>query len=368
MPTKDLHDLPFEEGTLFKLDIFEDYAKAWIPTFVMQSRISEIHIFDFFAGPGYDLKDVPGSAIRILKSLKDQIKNLSERKVTAVVHLNEFDKAKYNLLKQSCSGFMGEVSQHYVKIKYYNQDFKHLFPKLLPIVKNFPALVYIDQSGVKYLKYLPKLESTGRTDFLYFVASSYLYRFLSEPSFQKHLKDLHIDSKKILAQGYDRLHVTLTEELRSTLSSKSRLKLYPFSLKKAQNIYGIIFGASHPLAVDKFLNIAWNKNRENGNANFDIDDEASKGQPSLFGGTQLSKIKSFQKAVKDKVLDGTLDNNYKVLAYAYEQGHIGKHAAQALIALKKEDEITFEGSASPCVNYDKVYKEKKKVRYKRKKV
>lgn len=47
MPYKDLHEDPFDESTIAKLEIFEDYAQAWIPTFVMQG-IPTICIFDFF--------------------------------------------------------------------------------------------------------------------------------------------------------------------------------------------------------------------------------------------------------------------------------------------------------------------------------
>ena len=43
MATIDLHSKPFDESTITKLEIFEDYAKAWIPTFVMQKDIKEIH-------------------------------------------------------------------------------------------------------------------------------------------------------------------------------------------------------------------------------------------------------------------------------------------------------------------------------------
>ena len=49
MPIKNLHDEPFDESTIAKLEIFEDYAQAWIPTFVMQAA-STICIFDFFCG------------------------------------------------------------------------------------------------------------------------------------------------------------------------------------------------------------------------------------------------------------------------------------------------------------------------------
>ena len=62
----DLHKKPFDEGTLVKLEIFGDYAQAWIPTFVM-SDVRKIAIFDLFAGQGYDTNGVPGSAIRVLQ-------------------------------------------------------------------------------------------------------------------------------------------------------------------------------------------------------------------------------------------------------------------------------------------------------------
>ncbi len=44
--TKDLHEEPFDDTTIAKLEIFEDYAKAWIPTFVMYGE-PVICIFDF---------------------------------------------------------------------------------------------------------------------------------------------------------------------------------------------------------------------------------------------------------------------------------------------------------------------------------
>ena len=71
MPYKDLHDKAFDEATIAKLEIFEDYAQAWIPTFVMQS-IPTICIFDFFAGTGYDKNGVAGSPIRILEKIKNK--------------------------------------------------------------------------------------------------------------------------------------------------------------------------------------------------------------------------------------------------------------------------------------------------------
>ena len=50
MPTRNLHDHPFDEETILKLEIFEDYLKEWLPTFVMSHADDDIWIFDFFAG------------------------------------------------------------------------------------------------------------------------------------------------------------------------------------------------------------------------------------------------------------------------------------------------------------------------------
>jgi hypothetical protein len=35
-------------------------------------------------------------------------------------------------------------------------------------------------------------------------------------------------------------------------------------------VNGLIFGSSHPLGMDKFLQVAWNKDVINGEADFDI--------------------------------------------------------------------------------------------------
>lgn len=59
MARKDLHDKPFDQTTIAKLEIFQDYAQAWLPTFVMKGA-DTICIFDFFAGTGYDKNGIEG--------------------------------------------------------------------------------------------------------------------------------------------------------------------------------------------------------------------------------------------------------------------------------------------------------------------
>ena len=249
--------------------------------------------------------------------------------------LNEFDQNKFQLLKQACSDFLDENDHvgRAVEIVYSNEDFETLFPKLLPIIKDFPSLVYLDQNGIKFLseKYISELEKTKQTDFLYFVSSSYFRRFGGRKEFQNYFD---IDMSEANKNPYKFIHRIIIDHLRKNLPTNSKLKLLPFSLKKGANIYGIIFGATHPRAIEKFLNVVWKRSPINGEANFDIDDDKLKKQ-GVYLEIALTKIEAFQKKVKDKILSGEITNNFQLLDYAFNEGHLGSDAAIVLRNMKK---------------------------------
>lgn len=362
MGYKDLHSIPFDESTIFKLEIFEDYAQVWIPTFVM-TGYSQICIFDFFAGTGYDKNGVAGSPIRILKKIQEQKGYLFQKNVNIKLYLNEFDDEKFKQLKIACEEFLDSDGslKYKVEIIYSNEDFEVLFPKLLGVIRQYPSLVYLDQNGIKFLsdKYFLELEKTSTTDFLYFVSSSYIWRFGNSNEFKLHLD---IDMEEAKKQDYKFIHRIITEQIRRKLPPNTNLKLYPFSLKKGPNIHGIIFGASHPRAVDKFLAIGWKRNGTNGDANFDIDNDGNKNQLDLFAGQKLTKVESFKKDVEKLILNQEISNNFELLDYVYSHGHIPKHASDCLKQLKKDGKIGYE-SRSPLVTYDNVHKTKKKLIY-----
>lgn len=367
MSHKDFHGKPFDESTIAKLEIFEDYAQEWIPTFVMRGSPT-ICIFDFFAGVGYDKNGVPGSPIRILEKIKEQIDNIHQNNVKIRLYLNEFQpkikkQKKFELLIKSCSEYLekNQDLKSSIEVIYNNESFEELFPKLISVIRQYPALVYLDQSGIKFLSntYLLELEKAPQTDFLFFVSTSYIWRFGNSPEFQEHLA-IDIDAAK--KNPYKLVHRSIIEQLRKNLPDNTKLKLYPFSLKKGTNIFGIIFGAKHPLAVDKFLNIAWKKSSMNGAANFDINDDVAKLQYEMFGQSKKTKFEEFQENVRIKVLANEIRNNFEALQFVHEEGHIGRHAADCLKEMKIRGEITFDGN-SPRVTYDNVYKDKKMLEY-----
>src|SRR5688572_24066133 len=97
---KDLFKKPFDDGTIDKLEIFEDYFKAWLPVFIARQEIiwKEIQIFDLFAGEGTDSKGTFGSPMRILKILNENADLIRTSKVKIRIVINEFDKEKYEIL------------------------------------------------------------------------------------------------------------------------------------------------------------------------------------------------------------------------------------------------------------------------------
>jgi len=222
-------------------------------------------------------------------------------------------------------------------------------------------LVYLDQNGIKFLadKYLLALEKVSTTDFLYFISSSYFWRFGESDEFSEYININMAEAKK---NSYTFIHRSIIEQLRNKLPPNTNLSLYPYSLKKGANIHGIIFGASHPRAVEKFLSVVWKQNEINGEANFDIDDDNNKKQGHLFDAPKLTKIQRFEEDVKHKILSQEISNNFELFDYTLKEGHIGKHAAKCLKEMKEKGEISYEG-CSPLVTYENVYKKRKRVVY-----
>lgn len=354
--SKDLHEKPFDEETIVKLEIFEEYAQEWIPTFVMQGA-SPLWIFDFFAGTGYDINGVPGSPIRILEKISEQIMNAFHKRVRFEVVFNEFDPQKCKKLKDACAEYLKNNAQvdQVINLQILNEDFDACFFRFLAIIQKETSLIYLDQNGVRFLsdKYLLELEKTMRTDFLSFVSSSYFLRFGHLEEFRQYIA---IDMELAKKDPYQHIHRNILGQLRSKLPASTKLRLYPFSLKKGANIYGIIFGATHPRAVDKFLKVAWKRNPVNGEANWDIDDDKGKKQLDLFLGQKLTKIEAFQGKLREEVLSGRVSDNAEALNFTFAEGHIGAHAADELRKMKQEKLIDFDGTY-PLVTYEKVYKE-----------
>lgn len=361
--SKNHHKQAFDEGTLTKLDIFQAYAEAWLGILSVTTRlaVTDLWIWDFFAGPGLSVTGQPGSPLRILKVIEGHAVRIMQNQIKIHVRFNDKYKCKYEALKRNVNSYIETSSElsklkakDLLEVKCYNSDFGPLFKKIIPALGSAPALMFLDQNGVKYIgdEYLLPLLRSKLTDFLFFVSTSYFARFSSRPEFIK-----NVPFKWNPEKPYNFIHREVINYVRSKIPYRSTMRVYPFSIRKGSNIYGLIFGASHILAAEKFLTIAWDRNTLNGEANFDIDDDEIKCLPCLFDDfNNLTKIEKFQEDVEASVRVGTIKNNREAYFYAINHGFLPKQISTILKDLKRRNVIDYDGK-SPLVSYENAYKQ-----------
>jgi three-Cys-motif partner protein len=358
MPHIDHHTKPYDEGTINKLEIFERYVETWLPTFIMQKHITEVNIVDFFSGFGYDSNEVAGSPIRTLDKINGYFENLMQNNTIINLYFNEFKAEKFDKLQINCNAYLEQNSRlkQFVKIHYSNKDFNEIYNEIIVKTKDNPNLYIIDQSGIKFTnqKNFNTLLALQKTDFLFFISSSFFKRFSNEDEFNRHLG---IKEEDLKANPYNFIHRVVLDKYRSLIPEKSELQIFPFSIKKGANIYGIVFGSKHIVGVEKFLKIAWNKNKINGEADYDIDEDNSKSQLVLnFDNPsetkKLTKIENFEQKLEEFIKSQQVTNNRELYYFTYKNGHIVEHTNNYLRELKRIKKITFSGHTK--ISWDKV--------------
>lgn len=359
---KNHHKEAYDEGTLTKLDIFQAYAEAWLGIWSVTTKmkVTELWIWDFFAGPGKSVIGQYGSPLRILKVIEGHESRITQNGIKIHVRFNDKSKSKYRSLicnvesyVQSSLALSALKSKGLFDVEYYNSDFGVLFKEVIPTFGKAPALMFLDQNGVKYIgnEYLLPLLKSRLTDFLYFVSASYFARFSSQPEFIK-----NVPFKWNPDKPFNFIHREVIGYVRAKIPQGSKMRVYPFSIKKGSRIYGLLFGASHVLAAEKFLEIAWKENILNGEANFDIDEDADKRQDCLFEEFRtFTKIEKFAKDVEVAVRALEVKNNHEAYYYAVNNGFLPRHITFILKNLKKSRVIDYEGN-SPRVSYKEAYK------------
>jgi predicted HTH transcriptional regulator len=129
-------------------------------------------------------------------------------------------------------------------------------------------------------------------------------------------------------------------------------------LQLAPNIYGIIFGTKHPLAIQKYLDIAWKKAPENGQANYDIHNDAEALQGDFFIPALVTREEQFKLNLWNFLSEKGQCTNKDILEFVFEDGFSRKKAKKMLASWKKEGKIRYSGQAG--LSYNACYKEGKK--------
>lgn len=354
----------FDETTKTKLVIFEKYIESWLPVFIRQKKY--MYIFDFFAGPGYDSKGNAGSPIITLNQIKKYISIISNTKI--YLFFNDKEKKNIEILKTSYEKYLESNPdlKVIVNIEPYSEEFENAFEKLKNKIGEYPSLVFMDQFGIKYTAYIKEFENFKVTDFLIFISSSSLRRFAETPEFKRVLTLSDNEIEKLKNTPYKLITECVVKIFKERLSGNLELRLYCFSLKKGKNIYGLLFGTKHPAAVDKFLNIVWKLNPDNGTANYDIYDDKTKKQASLYPDlVGKTTVQAFKDKLREKIMNDEIKTNEEAYNFTIENGFIPKFSKEVLKELKKSGKIFYKGS--PLINYKKIYVERKIISYEKNK-
>jgi len=363
---KDINKQPYDEVTLTKLEIFEQYLIAWLPVFIQTPHTSKVMIYDFCAGSGYDSIGTSGTPIRIVKRIDDYRDQIFQNDIHIDILLNDVKSKKYRELENAVAeSFQEESWQGKVTLSCRNEDFQQLFRQQYERLKQQPNLIFIDQSGVRQVtnEIFQMLIDLNKTDFLFFISSSAIKRFAGTAEFRSLFPD--IDPDEISAARHENIHRIILDYYTQKIPKNNPTRLYPFSLKKRSNIYGLIFGSKHPLGVEKFLDLVWKENVINGEANFDIDDDVEKQQPTLFDsqpGFERRKTKRelFEDCLKNFIHKRGQVTNRDVYYFTLNHGHPKSHAGECIRRLKKEGKVEYSGqigfSYNSCCKKNSVLK------------
>jgi three-Cys-motif partner protein len=334
----DFHKKPFDEGTLTKLDIFELYTREWLPVFLARESPywNEIHLFDFFCGPGADSQGVAGSPLRTLNVLRECAKlNLAGwSKVQITVHFLDAGIKKIAELEKKIRE--SDVVPSGVKTDLKALQFSQALTNYESILKasNSAKLLLIDQFGVDEVtpEVFRALVSFPRTDFLFFLSSSTLHRFRDHPA---------IKQKITRPDDSYHIHRAVLDYYRGLLPANSPYFLAPFSIKKGGNIYGLIFGSGHPKGMDKFLRVAWKKDRLNGEANYDIGRENISQNETYLALDEFrpNKVSEFERELGSLIEAGKCRNEREIIDVCFEHGVTRQHAQPVILRLQREKRI-----------------------------
>lgn len=356
----DIHSKVFDEGTQIKLYILREYLKQWLPVFLIRKPTlwKKVFLYDFFAGEGSDCEGNYGSPRIILDELKTYCNDITERQIEVKVVFNEFMKSKAHKLRIQCNDQISICRNNddclnfcpkkfnkecvftlLVENKNFNDFFEEIYPKMSS-AKSLPRFMFLDQYGIKYITedIIHKISTLERTDFIFFISSSFARRFIENDEFQKYLK---LNRQDFDVEKPYHCHRVIYNYYKSLIRPNDNLCLAPFSIKKNANIYGLIFGSHHSLGMEKFLNIGWKINQQTGDANFDIDDEKiNSNQPTLFAEFNIpTKLQLFERELRTKIESKELGTNTQIYEFSLNSGFLPKHANTVINELKSEGKI-----------------------------
>lgn len=355
---KNINKTVFDEATKLKLKLFGECFEEWFPVFLHSKWFKKLYIFDFFAGSGKDLENYSGSPLVLLEKAKGNNRQYCINAKKEIKFLfNEGDKKKCNELKQNISEHIekcikeNNCGECIYKYRVENYKFQEIFSNT-SITDTFNdneygKFILLDQYGFSQIdeQIFKQLISYPKTDFIFFISSSFISRFREHPNTKK-----YIDTSKIKFEEIrpNEIHRAVANYFRDLIPENKEYYLHHFSIRKEEkkgNYYGLIFGTGHTLGMEKFLKICWKHDALSGEANFNIDNNFREG--TLFYNPENNvKKDTVLKEIKELVLSGKISDNITGMKFAMRKGCEPKLFTDIVKELEKNKRIERYGNVN----------------------
>lgn len=372
MAKNDINKTEFSEETKLKLSLFRECFREWFPVFVHNPFITHIYVYDMFAGSGKDAANNPGSPLILLQESrgdnKQHCKSLLKTNAPGVVFaFNELDSDKraeleknvfeeYSACKQLCKEKKCPFTNSF---HYADVDFSTLIKndRLTTILSSnkYAKFILLDQYGFKQINddVFLKLVNSPNTDFIFFIASSFVKRFKDLPAVTT-----YFDINKI---RYDETqpkecHKAITDYFRNIIPSGKKYFLHSFTIQKGSNYYGLIFGSNHSLGMEKFVKVCWRHDKQAGESNCNLYNDYEEG--TLFYNTvNTNKKDLIRQKIQEKILNSQINDNISGLEYALQNGCEPKLFVEVIKQLQSQNKVKIVGEFnSQSTNIHKVKK------------
>jgi three-Cys-motif partner protein len=351
---RDINKEVFSEATLQKLEIFTECFREWLPVFIHDRFTKGLFIVDFFAGSGRDSNNNLGSPLLLLNEARGTnckyCSAVSKDAKKVVFAFNENNKQKEAELELNVKTFMDQCIKNncnrdkcvYSYSNFGQHDFKDIFYRNTTLTRimpdnNFAKFFLLDQYGFSQVdeSVFLKLVDSPRTDFIFFISSSFIKRFKKVEQTKK-----YIDTGKIPFDESDskECHRLIADYFEQLIPQGKEYYIHHFSIKKGPNYYGLIFGTNHSLGMEKFLRVCWRADKYSGESSFNIDNDFQSNE-LFYDEEHTNKKERIKNEIKKKILSGEIANNKTGLKYALKKRCLPEVFVSTVSELEKNNLI-----------------------------
>lgn len=352
---RNINAKPFDKATKLKLEIFGESFKEWLPVFINDKFTNQVYIFDFFAGSGKDTIGNNGSPLILLEKARGEKKQYCNA-INKSIHFifNEALEDKSKVLSENIEKYISNCIQEndcdkcIYKYQVLKSEFQEIFKnqQIQSILTNnkIGKFILLDQYGFKEINddVFLQLVDYPKTDFIFFISSSFIKRFKQHPNTKK-----YIDTEKI---NFDEVkpnecHRIIANYFRQLIPDNKEYYIHHFTIQKEKNrgnFYGSIFGSNHTLGMEKFLKTCWKFDNFSGEANFNIDNNFEFGTLFYNPGT-TNKKELVKQNIEKLILCGQISDNITGLKYSIKNGCEPILFTEVVKDLEKKEKINRSG-------------------------